>query len=115
MNLAHGHLDKQIEGEGELTEAERERAILDATSLKFKITFVKKELSLLNKKQKTKLSQWNTAARVEVTRVEREIGKYSKPFWQGLECILWQGIGTFSGQVGTVETYSEMPDVNGLF
>jgi hypothetical protein len=71
------------------SEAEREGAILDATSLKLEIAFFKKELSVLNKKQKTKLlSQRNTAAKVEVTRVERETGKYSKPFWQGLECIL---------------------------
>jgi hypothetical protein len=70
------------------SEAEREGAILDATSLKLEIAFLKKELSVLNKKQKAELSQRNTAAKVEVTRVERETGKYSKPFWQGLECIL---------------------------
>jgi hypothetical protein len=40
------------------------------------------------KKQKTELSQLNTAAKVEVTRVETETGKYSKPIWQGLEHIL---------------------------
>jgi hypothetical protein len=34
MYLAQGHLDEQIEVEGELTEAEREAAILDAASLK---------------------------------------------------------------------------------
>jgi hypothetical protein len=73
--------------------------------LKPKIAFVKKELSLLDKKQKTKLSQWNTAARVEVTRVERERGKYSKPFGKDWNAF-WRGVGTFSGQVGTVETYS---------
>jgi hypothetical protein len=56
--------------------------------LKLEIAFLKKELSVLNKKQKAELSQRNTAAKVEVTRVERETGKYSKPFWQGLECIL---------------------------
>jgi hypothetical protein len=49
MYLAQGHLDKQIEVKGELTEAERERAIMDATSLKLGIAFIKKELSLLNK------------------------------------------------------------------
>jgi hypothetical protein len=71
------------------SEAEREGEIMDATSLKLEIAFFKKELSVLNKKkQKTELSQRNTAAKVEVTRVERETGKYSKPFWQGLECIL---------------------------
>jgi hypothetical protein len=62
MHFAQGHLDKQIEVEGELTEAERERAILDATSLKLEIAFFKKELFLLNKKQQTKLSQQNKAA-----------------------------------------------------
>ena len=56
--------------------------------MKLEIAFFKKKLSVLNKKQSTKLSQRNTAAKVEVTRVERETGKYSKPFWQGLECIL---------------------------
>jgi hypothetical protein len=40
----------------------------------------KKELLVL-KKQKTKLSQQNIAAKVEVTRVEKETGKYSKPIW----------------------------------
>ena len=83
MHLAQGHLDEQIEVEGELTEAEREEAILDSASLKLEITSFKKELSLL-KKQKTELSQQNTAAKVEVTRVENETGKYSKPIWQGL-------------------------------
>jgi hypothetical protein len=87
MYLAQGHLDEQIEVDGELTEAEREAAILDAASLKLEIAFFKKELSAL-KKQKTKLSQLNTAAKVEVTRVETETGKYSKPIWQGLEHIL---------------------------
>ncbi len=87
MHLAQGHLDEQIEVEGELTEAEREAAILDAASLKLEITSFKKELSVL-KKQKTELSQQNTAAKVEVTRVKREIGRYSKTIWQGLERIL---------------------------
>jgi hypothetical protein len=76
MYLAQGHLDEQIEVEGELTEAEREAAILDAASLKLEIAFFKKELSVL-KKQKTELSQRNTAAKVEVTKVEKELGKYS--------------------------------------
>ena len=86
MHLAQGHLDEQIEVEGELTEAEREVAILDAASLKLEITSFKKELSVF-KKQKTDLSQQNTAAKMEVTRVERETGKYSKPIW-GMERIL---------------------------
>jgi hypothetical protein len=55
MHLAQGHLDEQIEVEGELTEAEREQAILDSASLKLEITSFKKELSVL-KKQKTELS-----------------------------------------------------------
>jgi hypothetical protein len=87
MHLAQGHLDEQIEVEGELSEAEREAAILDAASLKLEIAFFKKELSAL-KKQKTELSQRNTAAKVEVTRAETETGKYSKPIRQGLERIL---------------------------
>jgi hypothetical protein len=87
MYLAQEHLDEQIEVEGELTEAEREAAILDATSLKLEIAFFKKELSAL-KKQKTELSQRNTAAKVEVAKVKKELGKYSKPIRQGLERIL---------------------------
>jgi hypothetical protein len=55
--------------------------------LKLEITTFKKELSVL-KKQKTKLSQQNTAAKVEVTRDERKTGKYSKLVWQELERIL---------------------------
>jgi hypothetical protein len=85
--LAQGHLDKQIEVEGELTGAGREVAILDAASLKLDIAFFKKELSAL-KKQRTELSQRNTPAKVEVTRVKTETGKSSKPIWQGLERIM---------------------------
>jgi hypothetical protein len=87
MYLAQGHLDEQIEVEGELTEAEREAAIMDAASLKLEIAFFKKGLSAL-KKQKTKLSQRKTAAKVEVAQVKKELGKYSKPIWQGSEQIL---------------------------
>jgi hypothetical protein len=87
MHLAQGHLDKQIEDEGELTKAEREVGIIDGNSLKLERMTLKKELSVL-KKQKTKLSQHDTTAKVEVTRVEKETGKYSKPIWQGLERIL---------------------------
>jgi hypothetical protein len=68
MYLAQGHLDEQIEVEGELTEAEREAAIMDAASLKLEIALFKKELSAL-KRQKTELLQWNTAAKVEVAKV----------------------------------------------
>jgi chromosome segregation ATPase len=114
MYLAQGQLDEQIEVEGELTEAEREAAILDAASLKLEIAFFKKELSAL-KKQKTKLSKQNTAVKVEVAKVEKELGKYSKPIWQGLEQILardwnikrpsWHGGGY---------TWERMPEANGL-
>ncbi len=65
----------------------REAAIIDAASLKLEITAFKKELSAL-KKKKTELSQNNTAAKVEVTKVEKETGKYSKPIRQGFESIL---------------------------
>jgi hypothetical protein len=87
LHLAPQYLDEQIGFEGELTQEEREVAILDAVSLKLENATFKKELSVL-KKQKTELSQQNTAAKVEVTRVERETGRYSKPIWQGLERIL---------------------------
>ena len=73
MHLAQGHLDEQIQVEGELNKDEREAAILDAASLKLEITAFKKELSTL-KKKKTELSQKNTA-KVEVTKVEKETGK----------------------------------------
>ena len=49
MHLTQGHLDEQIEVGGELTKAEREAAILDATSLKLEIAFFKNELSILKK------------------------------------------------------------------
>ena len=49
MHLAQGHLDEQIKVEGELIEAERDAAILDAASLKLEITSFKKELSVLKK------------------------------------------------------------------
>ena len=51
------------------------------------ITTFKKELSDL-KKKKTEFSQNNTAAKVEVTRVEKVIGKYTKPIRKGIESIL---------------------------
>jgi diketogulonate reductase-like aldo/keto reductase len=69
MHLAQGHLDaEQIQVDGELNEEEREAAIL--------------------KKRKTELLQRNTAAKVEVAKVEKETGKYSKPIWQGFERML---------------------------
>jgi hypothetical protein len=46
MNLEQGHLDEQIEVEGEFTEAEREAAILDAASLKLEIAFFKNNFLL---------------------------------------------------------------------
>jgi hypothetical protein len=52
MHLAQGHLDEQIEVEGELTKAEREAAaILDATSLKLEIAFFKKNFLLLRSRR----------------------------------------------------------------
>jgi hypothetical protein len=44
MHLAQGHLDEQIQVEGELNDEEREAAILDAASLKLEIAAFKKEL-----------------------------------------------------------------------
>ena len=87
MHLAQAHLDEQIQVEGELGDEEREAAILDAASLKEEITAFKKELSIL-KKKKTELSQSNTAAKLEVTQVEKEAGRYSKPIRKGIETIL---------------------------
>jgi hypothetical protein len=71
--------------------------------LKLEISaFKKKELSVL-KKQKTGLLQQNTTAKVEVTRIKKESGKYSTAIWQGLERIIakdwnirrpsWHGAG----------------------
>jgi hypothetical protein len=40
--MAQGHLDEQIEVQGELTEQEREQAILDSASLKEEIKTFKK-------------------------------------------------------------------------
>jgi hypothetical protein len=39
---AHGHLGEQIKVEGDLSDEEREAAILDATSLKLEITASRK-------------------------------------------------------------------------
>jgi hypothetical protein len=87
MHLAQGHLDEQIQVEGELSVQEHEQAILDAASLKLEVTAFKKELSTL-KKHKTDLSQSNTAAKLEVTLVEKATGRYSKPVRKGIETIL---------------------------
>jgi hypothetical protein len=79
MHLAQVHLDGQIQVEGELNDKEeREAAIMDAASLKLEITTFKKELLALKEKKK-ELLQNNTAVKVEVTQVEKETGKYSKP------------------------------------
>jgi hypothetical protein len=87
MHLAQSHLDEQIEVEGELSDEEREQAILDVASLKQEITNFKKELSVL-KKKKTELSQANTAAKLAVVEVEKTEGRYPKPIRKGLEHIL---------------------------
>lgn len=87
MLLAQSHLKEQIEVEGELSDEERESAILDAASLKEEIQNFKKELSDL-KKEKTEASQANTAAKVEVAEVEKVVGKYPKPIRKGIESIL---------------------------
>jgi hypothetical protein len=86
MLLAQAHLDEQIQvGEGE--HMEQEQAILDAASLKEEVQSFKKELSIL-KTRKTELSRTNTAAKVEVTEVEKVVGKYRKPIRKGIETIL---------------------------
>jgi regulator of replication initiation timing len=74
--------------------------------LKVAITSFERELSDL-KKQKTELSQQNTAAKLEVSRKSRgsETGKHSKSGKDWKE--LWPEIETLSCQVGTLETYSE--------
>jgi hypothetical protein len=51
MHLAQGHLDEQIEVEGELTEAEREEAVLDSASLKLEITSFKKNYLFLRNRR----------------------------------------------------------------
>jgi hypothetical protein len=87
MLLAQGHLEEQMAVDGELSQEEREAAILDSLSLKLEITNFKKELTVL-KKRKTELSQSNTAAKLAVALVEKELGRYSKPVRQELERIL---------------------------
>jgi hypothetical protein len=77
IHLAQGHLDEQIEVEEELGEQEREAAILDATSLTLEITAFKKELLAFSKKKKTDLLYNYVAAKVEITRAEKETCKYS--------------------------------------
>jgi hypothetical protein len=90
MHLAQGHLDEESIVEGELTQEEREEAIIDAASLKEEIVNFKKELSVL-KNRKPELSRLNTVAKVEVVQVEKDIGKYNKPARRGIESILSKG------------------------
>jgi hypothetical protein len=87
MHLAQGHLDEQIQVEGELSMEEREEAIMDAPSLKLEVTAFKKELTTL-KKKKTELLLNITASKVEVAQVEKETGNYSKHVQKGIERIL---------------------------
>jgi hypothetical protein len=87
MHVAQGHLDEQIEVQGELSEQEREQAILDSASLKEEIKTFKKELSVL-KNQKQDLSQLNSAAKAEVGQVEKDLGRHNKPVQRGIESIL---------------------------
>jgi hypothetical protein len=81
------------------------------------LAFFKKELSAL-KKQKTELSQRNTAAKVEVAQAEKELGKYSKPIRQGLERILardwiikrpsWHGGDILGNECGKLMAWSRL-------
>jgi predicted nucleic acid-binding Zn-ribbon protein len=87
MHLTQGHSDEQIQVEGELSDKEGAVAILDSASLKEEIKAFKYELTDL-KKKKTELSQKNTAAKVEVTEVRKDTGKYSKPIRKSIETIL---------------------------
>jgi hypothetical protein len=85
--LAQALLKEQIEVEGELSDEEREAAIVDAASLKEEMQNFKKELLDL-KKKKTEVSQATTAAKVEVAEVEKVVRKCPKPVWKGIERIL---------------------------
>jgi hypothetical protein len=87
MHLAQAHLDEQIEVDGELSQQEREQAILDVASLKEEIKTYRKEVLLL-KKRKKELSGLNTEAKAVVAQVERDIGRYNKPIRRGIETIL---------------------------
>ncbi len=80
-------MKEQIEVEGELSDEERESAILDAASLKEETQNFKKELSDL-KKEKTEASQANTAAKAEVAEVEKVVGKCPEPIRKGIGSIL---------------------------
>jgi len=87
MHLAQGHLNEQIEVEGELTPQEREQAILDVASLKEEIKTFKREVLLL-KNRKKELSRRNTEAKAAVLQVEKDVGRYNKPIRRGIESIL---------------------------
>jgi hypothetical protein len=115
IHLAQGHLDEQIGVEGELTEAEKEAAIIDVTSFELEIMAFKKELLVL-KKQKTRLSQQNTAAKVEVMRVgKKETVKYSKAIWQIVRKNYCQRLERKAAQLAQWRyAWEQMPEVNGL-
>jgi hypothetical protein len=87
MHLAQGHLDEQIQVEGELTQQEREQAILDSASSKEEIKTFKKELPVL-KNQKQDMSRLNSAAKAEVGQVEKNVGRCNEPIWRGIKSIL---------------------------
>jgi hypothetical protein len=87
MRMAQGHLDEQIQVQGELSEQEREQAITDSASSKEEIKTFKKELSVL-KNQKQDLSRLNSAAKAEVGQVEKDLGRHNEPVRRGIESIL---------------------------
>jgi hypothetical protein len=87
MHMAQGHLDEQIQVQGELSQQEIEQAILDSASLKEEIKTFKKELSVL-KNQKQDLSRRNSAATAEVGQVEKDLGRCNKPVRRGIKSIL---------------------------
>jgi hypothetical protein len=68
-----GHLDEQIQVEGELSDQEQQEAIVDAASLKEEMTISKKQLADLKTKNK-KLSEANTAAKAEVVKITQDTG-----------------------------------------
>jgi uncharacterized membrane protein (UPF0127 family) len=78
---------------------------MDATSLKLEIAFLKKELSVLlirsrrpsyhNEIQQPK---WKS---LELREKQASTVSHFGEDWNAF----WQGIGTLSGRVGTVETY----------
>jgi hypothetical protein len=71
--MSWGHLDEQIQVEGELSDQEQQEAIVDAASLKEEMTISKKQLADLKTKNK-KLSEANTAAKAEVVKITQDTG-----------------------------------------